>query len=107
MNDWEVITLDIHSFSPTFQIAVRKEQERREEQERMIEEIGKKMKEKMKRGVVTNGEIQRVSEEVREEMELVRQDLIFVEIGNRKPEERVKKEYEMSEESEETEIEEF
>lgn len=75
--------------------------------ERMIEEIGKKMKEKMNRGVVTNGEIQFVCEEVREEMELVRQDLIFVEIGNRKPDERVKKEYEMSEESEETEIEEF
>lgn len=75
--------------------------------ERMIEEIGKKMKERMQNRVVTYGELINVCEEVREEMELVQQDLIFVEIGNRKPEERVKKEYEMSEESEETEIEEF
>lgn len=61
----------------------------------------------MQNRVVTYGELINISEEVQEEMELVQQDLIFVEIGKRKPEERVKKEYEMSEESEETEIEEF
>ena len=79
-------------------------------EERIIEEIGKKMKEKMRNEIITYEELQFVTEEVRKEMTLVRQDIIFVEVGNRKPEERINKEYEMSEEnedSEETEIEEF